>query len=147
MKTKLSIISSLLLVALFATACGSQPVTPNAEISPVEDYASLIDSLRGAGATVEAADPIEQPFFTVKGQIVKVNGVDVQVFEYENAEQLESEANQVAPDGGSTGTTMITWVAAPHFFKAGRVLVLYVGDDQVVLDLLKDALGEQFAGR
>lgn len=147
MKTKLSIISSLLLVALFATACGSQPATANAEISPVEDYASLIDSLRGAGATVEPGDQIEQPFLTVTGQIIQVNGADVQVFEYETAEQLEAEASQVAPDGGSTGTTMITWMATPHFFKAGRVLVLYVGDDQAILELLKGALGAQFAGR
>ena len=34
-----------------------------------------------------------------------------------------------------------------HFFKAGRVLVLYVGDDKIVLNLLKGILGEQFAGR
>ncbi|MBC7877709.1 MAG: hypothetical protein H7Y59_11125 [Anaerolineales bacterium] len=148
MKTKLSIISSLLLVALFAAACGSQSATSTVSHGgPVEDYVSLIDSLRGAGATLEPGDQIEQPFFTVTGQIIQVNGADVQVFEYETAEQLEAEAGQVAPDGGSTGTTMITWMATPHFFKAGRVIVLYVGDDQAILELLKGALGAQFAGR
>jgi len=149
MKPKLFIISSLLVFAFFMVACGSQPATPSTETQgdPVEDFASLVDSLQNAGATVETGDPIEQAFFTVKGQIVKVNGADVQVFEYENAEKLESEASQVASDGGSTGTTMVTWVATPHFFKAGRILVLYIGDDQVVLDLLKGALGVQFAGR
>lgn len=154
MKIKLSLISSVLLLALFTAACGNQPAAPSAETdttvsdgSPVEEYVSLVDSLRGAGATVEPGDSIEQAFFTVSGQIVKVNGADVQVFEYETAEVMEADAAQVAPDGGSIGTSMVTWVATPHFYKAGRILVLYVGDDQAILDLLAGALGPQFAGR
>jgi hypothetical protein len=42
---------------------------------------------------------------------------------------------------------MVTWVAAPHFYQAGRILVLYVGDDPAILELLEGALGPQFAGR
>lgn len=149
MKTKLSLVSSLLLFAIFVAACGSQPSAPGAgsQGEPVKDYASLIDALQKAGATIEPGGEIEQPFFTVKGQVVKINGVDVQTFEYETAEKLEAEAIQIAPDGGSIGTTMVTWVATPHFFKVGRILAVYVGDDQVVLDLLNAVLGTQFAGR
>jgi len=154
MKTKLSLISSLLLIALFAAACGSQPAVPSVGTDPsvshggpVGDYVSLVDSLRGAGATVEPGDQIEQAFFAVKGQIIKVNGADVQVFEYETVEAMEADAGQVAPDGGSIGTSMVMWVEAPHFYNAGRILVLYVGEDQAILDLLEGALGAQFAGR
>ncbi len=96
---------------------------------------------------MEPGDTIEQAFFSVTGQIIKVNGADVQVFEYGSAEAMEADASQVAPDGGAVGTSMVTWMATPHFFKAGRVLVLYVGDDAAVLDLLEPVLGEQFAGR
>jgi len=60
---------------------------------------------------------------------------------------MEADAAQVASDGGSIGTSMVTWVEPPHFFKSGRVLVLYVGEDKAVIDLLKGPLGEQFAGR
>ena len=154
MKTKLSLISSLLLLALFVTACRNQPIIPSAEAGPttshggpVEDHVGLIDSLRNAGATIEFGDQVEQVFFTVKGGIIKVNGADVQEFEYETSEAMEADAAQVAPDGGSVGTSMVTWVAAPHFYKAGRILVLYIGDDQAILDLLEGALGSQFAGR
>jgi hypothetical protein len=41
---------------------------------------------------------------------------------------------------------MMMWMATPHFFKSGSLLVLYVGDDAEILDLLKDSLGDQFAG-
>jgi hypothetical protein len=42
---------------------------------------------------------------------------------------------------------MVGWLAAPHFYKEGRTLALYVGDDQAILELLEGALGSQFAGR
>ncbi len=49
--------------------------------------------------------------------------------------------------GSSIGTTMVTWVAAPHFYKSGRLIVLCVGDDAGVIAALEAALGAQFAGR
>ena len=154
MNTKLFLFSSGLLLAFIAVACGSQPATPSVEAGPttshggpVEVHVGLVDSLRNAGAAIEFGDPVEQAFFTVKGDIIKVNGADVQEFEYETSEAMEADAAQVAPDGGSIGTSMVTWVTTPHFYKAGRILVLYVGDDQTILDLLEGALGAQFAGR
>ncbi|MEW6286172.1 MAG: hypothetical protein AB1509_08080 [Chloroflexota bacterium] len=152
---KLKFFSSLVLMTmLFLAACSppagtAEPANPPASShgGAVEDQVSLLDALRAAGAEVEIGEAVEQPFFSVKGQILKVNGADVQVFEYESAEAMEADAGQVAPDGGSIGTSMVSWVQAPHFFKAGRVLVLYVGEDAAVLGLLEGALGEQFAGR
>lgn len=120
---------------------------PTTEPLAVEDKASLIAALKAAGATVELGEPISQPFFTPEGSITKVDSADIQVFEYENAEEMENEASRVSSDGGSIGTSMVTWVDAPHFYKTGRIIVLYVGSDAAVLDLLEKALGSQYAGR
>ena len=156
MRTRLLFLSCLALLTLFATACGGKAAAAEAEPDAgpvaskpvaVEDFASLVDALSADGATVEQGIPIEQIFFTVPGQIVKVNGADVQVFEYETAEAMEADTVQVSDDGGSIGTSMVTWVATPHFYKAGLILVLYIGDDQAILDLLEGALGPRFAGR
>ncbi len=114
---------------------------------PVTDYVSLIDNLRAAGATVEPAGDISQPFFSVKGNAITVNGGDVQVFEYADAATADAEAALISPDGSSIGTTMVSWVAAPHFYKTGRLIVLYVGDNASVLNALEGVLGPQFAGR
>lgn len=151
-------ILSVLLFALTVSACGnvSTPTSPavstdapNVATEPVivEDQASLIAALEASGATVETGEPITQVFFSPEGDIIKVNGADVQVFEYESVEAMENEASQVAPDGGSIGTNMVMWVDAPHFYKAGRIIVLYVGSDETVLGLLEKVLGPQFAGR
>jgi hypothetical protein len=52
----------------------------------------------------------------------------------------------VSADGGSVGTSSMSWMATPHFYQAGKLLVLYVGDNAVVADMLESALGSQFAG-
>src|SRR5215210_3677405 len=149
---KYRILSVLLLVfALIVSGCESAPIASAANPSPeslmAEDEASLVAALQAAGATVETGEPITQPFFSPEGNSIKVNGADVQVFEYESAEAMENEAAQVAPDGGSIGTSMVSWMDTPHFYKAGRIIVLYVGSDEMVLDLLEKEMGPQFAGR
>ena len=41
---------------------------------------------------------------------------------------------------------MVDWVAPPHFFLKGRVVVIYVGSDTGIVSLLTNVLGSQFAG-
>ena len=145
----------LLLVFLLASAyalnaCGWQAETsgPEAEVQGVMDLTGLLDGLRSAGATAEVVDTITQAFFSPEGVFITINGEeDIQVFEYENTEAMESEAAQVTPDGSSVGTSTMMWVDAPHFFKSGRILVLYIGSNSAILDLLDTVLGPQFAGR
>ncbi len=60
---------------------------------------------------------------------------------------MEADASKVSPDGGSVGTSMMSWIGPPHFLKKGRILVLYVGSDTKTLDALVSAMGPQFAGR
>jgi len=132
--------------ALSGCSSGVTEALPSA-VPVAEDQASLVAGLQSAGATAEVVDSLIQDFFTPEGAIIKVNGEDLQVFEYETAEAMEDEASQVAPDGGSVGTSMMTWMDAPHFYKAGRIIVLYVGSDQAILDLLERVIGPQFAGQ
>ena len=151
---KYPILSVLLLVfTLMLSGCGKGataiPIAPTTSTEPlaVEDKASLVAALQASGATVEAGEPVTQPFFSPEGSIIKVNEADVQVFEYETTEAMENEAAQVVPDGGSIGTSMVTWMDTPHFYKAGRIIVLYVGSDETILNLLESVIGPQFAGR
>ena len=156
MKRYLTIISIVFMLMAWSTGCAGQqppappPSPPPPVVShggPVTDYVSLFDTLRAAGATVEPAGDISQPFFSVKGLVITVNNSDVQVFEYADAATADTEAALVSPDGSSIGTTMVSWVATPHFYKTGKLIVLYVGDDTAVQNMLEDVLGSQFAGR
>jgi hypothetical protein len=136
-------------VSACASAAAATSPTEGASLQPaaVKDQASLVAALRTAGATVEAGESITQDFFSPEGSIIKVNGADVQVYEYESTEAMENEASQVAPDGGSVGTSMMMWMDTPHFYKAGRIIALYIGSDKTILDVLEQVLGPQFAGK
>jgi len=114
---------------------------------PAVDYVSLIDNLRANNATVIPEGEIEQPFFSVTGFSIQVNGASVQVFEYNSAEDAEADASLVSPDGSSIGTSMPFWVDDPHFYYKEKIIVLYVGDEPAIEELLESVLGIQFAGR
>ncbi|NOH02732.1 MAG: hypothetical protein HND47_12600 [Chloroflexi bacterium] len=117
MKHKLFSIASLLVLVMLFAACAPQGSATDAPDNAsgdgvdsttsngsVEDLDGLIDALAAGGAQVAMGEPIEQPFFSVTGQILKVNEADVQVFSYQSAEAMEADAALVAPDGGSVGT-------------------------------------------
>jgi hypothetical protein len=144
---------AMLAIVLFVTPVFQQTSDkPSGPVSSstVQDYDSFIGDLRAAGATVEhdtLPQVIVQDFFSVTGQVFKVNGEDVQLFEYNSQSEAEAEAALVSPDGSSIGTSMPFWMAPPHFYKAGRIIVLYVGENAAVIEALDKVLGPQFAGK
>ena len=117
------------------------------QTAAVQDLNTLVATLTAAGLTVETGESVTQPFFTVQGQTLKINGQDVQVFAYDTAQAMEAEASQIAPDASTIGTNMPSWMSDPQFYKLGNMLILYVGQDQKILDILSGIFGQQFAGR
>jgi len=115
-------------------------------VQPQTTFAQLADDLMNAGAEVKAGSNISQPFFSVPGQVLTVNGNDIQVFEFPSIDDAQTEVNKVSPDGFSIGTSMVNWVASPHFYTRGPLIVLYVGDGRGVQTLLEGVVGSQFAG-
>jgi hypothetical protein len=130
-----------------AATSSPEPAGTASHGGPVRDYVSLVDNLRAAGATVEPVGEMEQAFFTPVGYVIRVNGTDVQVFEYPDAEAAGAEAALVSDDGTSIGTTMVTWLESPHFYQLERIIVLHVGEEHAITALLESLLGPQIAGR
>lgn len=137
------------------TAQASPPTTKEASPSSpsvsggraVQDYDSLLDNLRSQNAIVNPGGTVTQPFFSVDGKVVSINGEDVQIFEFADATSAKTEASKIAKDGSSIGTSMVSWIGAPHFFLKERLIVLYIGSNTGVFQPLTTALGPQVAGR
>jgi hypothetical protein len=147
-----SFCGGLLLLAIGPASCGGNfSAVREAEgqslTSSVTDRASLINKLRAAGASVKVVGEVDQPFLSVTGTMIKLRGEDVQVFQYSSAKEMEAQAALISRDGTAVGTRKIHWIGSPHFFKQGRVLVLYVGQDTKVEKALEAVLGPQFAGQ
>jgi len=130
----------LILVPLLLAAC-----VPTVDTA-CDSVDGLTAALRDSGAEADSGEQIDQSFFTVPAQRLVVNAEDVQVFAYPSVDLARSDAAQVSPDGYSVGTSMVTWIATPHFFQCGKLIVLYVGDNSELLTMLKAQLGSQFAG-
>ncbi len=111
------------------------------------EYLRLIKQLRSAGANVKLTNErVRQPFFSVAGRVLTINDETLQVFNYRNVSAADAQAKHVAPDGMMIGTSKPSWMAPPHFFKKGRLIVLYVGASESILAILRATLGAQFAG-
>ena len=107
---------------------------------------SLITQLRAQGVTAKRGRAVSQPFFSVKGQAILINGESVQIFVYPSTQVAESDASRVSPSGTSVGTSMVSWVAPPHFYRKDNLIGLYVGKTAMITQALEGALGPQFAG-
>ena len=112
----------------------------------VKNLSELVNKLKNGGERVVRKGKVDQPFFSVKGRIITFGDQDVQVFEYRTIKAAELDASKISGTGSSVSTSMPMWIAPPHFFKNGRLIVLYVGEKPSVLQALEDALGPQFAG-
>lgn len=142
----------VLLTALLAPAQitqRSKPIPRNRSVKAKSnmELSRLVASLRAQGARIALTnEKVSQPFFSRAGRVMTVNGEGVQVFEYSHALAADKEAKLVSSDGMRIGTTKPSWMAPPHFFQSGRLIVLYVGNEQTIVRILEGAIGRQFAG-
>ena len=139
------------MIILFVTPVfQSSSDSPEPSISyttTVEDYKTLVTRLTAEGAVIEDGDDISQPFFSVTAKTAIINGEDLQVFEYLSEKTVDEEAATVSPSGSTIGTNMISWMMPPHFYKSGKMIVIYLGSNKDIMNLLEDILGPQFAGQ
>jgi hypothetical protein len=113
--------------------------------------------LRAAGAEVSVQvtpDQRASPLVSGAPHELLINGSAVSVYDYTFTAQADLDARGISADGTQLTSGIgparraiaVDWIAPPHWFKRGRVIVLYVGSDSVLLHSLRVALGPQFAG-
>ena len=129
---------------MLACACGAAEPRATAP-ARVEDYASLVAALRAAGAKVEPGGTAPQPFMPVPARLLEVDGEPVQVFELPDEESARLVAARIAPDASTVGQANVSWSDPPYFFRSGRIIVLYVGDDAATIARLTGLLGDPIA--
>ncbi|MDA1174581.1 MAG: hypothetical protein O2826_08710 [Chloroflexi bacterium] len=110
------------------------------------DIDSLIAEIIGLGATVAEGEAIDQPFFAVPGRDMIVGTEHVQVFAYASAADAQADANLVDPKGSPIGTSMVGWMAPPHFYLRDDLIAIYVGHSDEVVRVLDHVFGPAFAG-
>lgn len=110
------------------------------------DLDELCAALEEAGFATEVGDEVEQPFFAVTGRFLRLDGDDVQVFEYPDAAARRADSETISADGRTIGGAKPMWIGTPRFWAGGRIIVLYLGDDEQVIEALSGVLGGPIAG-
>lgn len=149
----LTLFALLFAVVLVACAPGGDepaavpettPVAGEAADATVTDYDSLIEALRATGVNVEPAGTLEDPFFPVDAFSLTVDGAPVSVFQFPSEAAAAEAAESINATGTVIGTTSVDWIEPPHFYRQGRLIVLYAGEDEAVLAALAAVVGEPF---
>jgi len=136
-------------------AIGTPLATP---LSPkiVTNYSSFLDYLRDSGASIrDEGETGRGLFYDAEFRIVEADGIFIQVYEFASAKDMEADASGVSRYGtqitkdwgnGKATTVFVNWIGKPHFYKAGRIIVIYIGDNYSMISLLQNGFGKQFAG-
>jgi hypothetical protein len=89
-------------------------------------------ALEEAGASVQWAGTVNQTFFTVPGWLIRVNGLEVEVYEYLDEATRLSDAVKIAADGSRVADTVVEGTGQPTFWTEGKLIVLFLGDTSEV---------------
>jgi len=138
----------MVLVTLASAACSAQnPVVPAAASSAqAGSISSIAAALRSEGVELKEVETLEQPFFSVPAHVFTANGEDLQLYEFASAADAERAAANVDPRGSTIGTTKMSWLAAPHFYRTDRIIAIHLGDSAATRSALERVLGKPFAG-
>jgi hypothetical protein len=151
------------LLPLLVTACGVRqvytepgpPMWPSPTGTATFDYHAFVDALKAAGVTAPLVEEGGAPLlnrdvrvYQVElggsglGQGTRFDGVVVQVYEYPDQALQQADVGQISPSGSPIGDRMVSWVDQPNFWGRGRLIVLYVGREPAVIQLLDQVMGD-----
>ena len=109
--------------------------------------ARFVADLRRAGAVVGTAEVGKHPWIPVPRVAITIDDQWISAFEYETTEAVEDALRHTSADGHEFAGAQVWWISDPHIYRSDRLIVLYVGRSQPILDLLGGVLGPQIAGR
>lgn len=138
--------SILIIIAIVTIVILIRPNNPY----NTESYGEFVDELERNGYKIKEED-VNKDIFAGQRKWLTVNDNEhISVYIYKNNKSMEKDAGYISPDGFSYDTwknhTSIDWISVPHFFKRDNIIVLYVGEDKQIINLLESLLGKQFAG-
>lgn len=139
--------------ALRVTAKAPTTVSSTAISSRDESFAiaDLRDRLAEEGHAVVADGTASGAPLASNADLLCVDGTQVRVYQYHDLAARVVVSDGISPDGskitlplkGSSNKVMLVgWIASPHFFAKGRVIVLVLGDDTRVREALTRILGQ-----
>lgn len=110
----------------------------------------VVEALRAGGFAPEKQRSTPSLLGVRSTVYVLSGGDELHVLPFASEARAESAARKVDSGGYSVSedgrATQIEWIAPPHWFRAGRQVVIYLGTSARMLEALRAVAGPQFAG-
>lgn len=85
----------------------------------------------------------------IDGKQVILQDTEIVVYSYKNSEEMEKSTSLLNEDATTINKEQpieIEWPKNPHFYKKGKIIVQYIGEDEEIVTDLDKIMGKQFAG-
>ena len=127
----------------------SEPTTLATAPAPLDDgydrFALVADLGPEVTRTLAENVPEPVPLLDTTPITLCVGNREVWVFEYPSAVRRAALSDRISSDGSqvptATGIAIPEWIAPPHFYARGRIIVLYLGPQDDIADRLESLLG------
>jgi len=114
------------------------------------DYAAFLTVLEKNGFQYTKGDTDAESFLSVERRPVWIGDEIISIYEYATNNEMEVDAAYIDRGGCSISVpgkmVKISWVSYPYFFKDGRIIINYVGENEEILEFLYSNYGKPFAG-
>jgi len=116
------------------------------EVSEIGSTKDFIKSLEKSGYKINSSTQENKGFLSGTLTAININDDTICVYEYKNNQQIEEDLKTISSDGSMVGNAEVEWIKAPHLYKSGNIIVIYVGENKEMTEALEKLLGKQFAG-
>ena len=106
----------------------------------------FVANLRSAGLSASIISSVHRSFFAEEGRLVALGGDNVQVFEYTDTALALSDVSNFEK---SANTRQGAWKKNAHLYSSDKLLLLYTGQRQSIIESLEAIFGLEisFAGQ
>lgn len=115
-------------------------------ITKIQNTEELINFLKKSNSNLKYSKEDNSWFLSGSLTIADFDGDTIGIYEYKNNQEMEQDAKNISSDGYMIGNSFVEWVAKPHFYKSGNIIVNYIGDNKEMIKKIEKLMGQQFAG-
>jgi hypothetical protein len=102
--------------------------------------------LEREGAQVRIGERVEQDYIRTATRILEVEGEKVLVFAFPNQRAAQAASQEISQDGRTITGREVDFRTSPRYYLQDRFILLTASEDEELLGLFEQALGEPFAG-
>ncbi len=114
------------------------------ETNNVKSVPEFLMAVKKMGIKATFVDVVSIKDISIPGQQFNINETPVSLYQYESSDEAKVEADEIDKDFASKHKNdKVDY----HFFRQGGLIAVYQGSNNDMLQILKDLLGPQFAGR